>query len=131
MPADDMGVPLSRTRSGLITVPVTIGDETYTFLLDTGSTTTVVSERIARDAKLKTYAGVRMTGSTGVKDARQAWLPELRIGQLTISNHWIVIADLPRVDPPVGGVDGILGTDVLSKGKMRLDIAQGRLWLLP
>ncbi len=52
---DDMSVALTRTGSGLLTVPVSIGEETYTFLLDTGSTRTVVSESLARAAKLKTY----------------------------------------------------------------------------
>lgn len=129
--SDDMPVPLSRTSSGLLTVPVRVGKETYTFLLDTGSATTVISERVARVAKLQTYGGVRMMGSAGSKDVRQGWLGQLRVGQLTLTNHWVVIADVATIDRQLDSIDGILGTDVLTKGRMRLDLADGKLWLLP
>jgi predicted aspartyl protease len=128
---DDMGVPLTRTGSGLLTVPVWIGGETYTFLLDTGSARTVVSEAVARSARVKTYPGVQMIGSTGAKQARQGWLDAIRVGQLTLTQHWVVVADLATVGRQSTAIDGILGNDVLSRGRMRLDLSEGKLWLMP
>ncbi len=72
-----------------------------------------------------------MIGSTGAREARQGWLEAMRVGQLTLTRHWVVIADLTTVDRHAATVDGILGTDVLSRGRMRLDLAEGKLWLMP
>ena len=124
-----IAVALSRTRSGLLTVPVEVGGRAFTFLLDTGSAGTVLSTETARAVNLKTFPGAQVIGATGTTEVEHGWVDELRVGPVRIERHLVVVLDLSPLARRLVFVDGILGADVLLRGRMRLDFADGRLWL--
>jgi predicted aspartyl protease len=124
-----LAVALSRTRSGLLTVPVEIGGRAFTFLLDTGSARTVLSTGAARAIDLKTFPGAQLIGATGATDVEHGWVDELRVGPVRIERHLVVVLDLTPLARRDVFIDGILGADVLLRGRMQLDFAEGRLWL--
>jgi predicted aspartyl protease len=128
---EQLAVALSRTRSGLLTVPVEVDGRALTFLLDTGSARTVLSTAVARAINLKTFPGAQLIGATGATDVDHGWVDELRVGPLRIERHLVVVLDLTRLARRDVFIDGILGADVLLRGRMRLDFAEGRLLLRP
>ena len=128
-PDEPNAIRLGRTSSGLMTVPVTIRNREFTFLLDTGSARSVLSRAAADEIRLSVQPGARMIGTTGTKDVSQAWVDQLRVGRVTIDKHLVVVADLAVLNRYDIKVDGLLGADVLIRGEMRLDFERGELWL--
>ena len=126
---DPSAIRLGRTASGLMTVPVTIRNREFTFLLDTGSARSVLSRAAADEIRLSVAPGARMIGTTGTKDVGQAWVDELRVGGVTVEKHLLVVADLALLRRFDIKVDGLLGADVLVRGQMRLDFKRGEFWL--
>jgi predicted aspartyl protease len=126
-----LAVALSRTRSGLLTVPVEVGGRAFTFLLDTGSARTVLSTAAARAINLKTFPGAKLIGATGATDVDHGWVDELRVGPVRLERHLVVVLDLTPLARRDVFIDGILGADVLLRGRMQLDFAEGRLFLRP
>jgi predicted aspartyl protease len=126
---EHLAVALSRTRSGLLTVPVEVSGRAFTFLLDTGSARTVLSIEAARAISLKTFPGAQLIGATGATEVDHGWVDDLRVGPVRIARLLVVVLDLTRLARRDVVIDGILGADVLLRGRMRLDFAEGRLWL--
>ena len=89
----------------------------------------MLSTEAARAVNLKTFPGAQLIGATGSTDVEHGWVDELRVGPVRIERHLVVVLDLSPLARRSVLVDGILGADVLLRGRMRLDFAEGRLWL--
>lgn len=119
-------------RSLLATVEVQLFGETRTLrarlLVDTGASTTILTSAVAKRLGLKTVGevGARPIG-TEIR-LRSAFLPALRLGQIMISNKWIVTGDLGLIKDLLD-VEGVLGSDVLALFRTTIDLQRSELVL--
>ena len=121
-------VPLESFMAGLWTVRVELpdGGPRWRFLVDTGSTHTVVSPAAAHAAGVTVTPGTVLRTPGGLVAAGEADLPPFRLGgglQPGLRVRVVPLAD-------VGGdsrLDGILGMDALGGWPMVLDVAGARL----
>jgi predicted aspartyl protease len=117
----DTTVPLSVYDSGAIVVPVTIaGAGPYRFLLDTGSTRSAITTRLARQLRSPVTAQTVMMTPAGSRMRSVTTVRALQIGHARqISVAAMVLPDdaLGRV----GRVDGLLGQDVLANLTYTID----------
>jgi predicted aspartyl protease len=109
-------------ENGRLLVPVGLnGQKDCMFLLDTGATTTVVGEKLARKSGLNvrgaapvhTFAG-RVPMSVGVAD-------KLAVGKGWIAGIEVLIGDLGRLFNLNPEIEGILGQDFLSRFNYLVD----------
>jgi predicted aspartyl protease len=103
-----------------------------TLLLDTGADRTLVSPAVvARAGYEQTVApghgSVRILGVTGSVMAAQITVPLLDIGGARIGPVSLIVHDAGLG----GGVDGLLGRDVLDAFTLTIDAAAGRATLTP
>ncbi len=115
-------VGISVRDHGRILVPVSVnGSKACPFLFDTGATTTVLAERLAkktgvpaiRAEKVQTFAdGVSI--SVGRVDI-------LKIGNQLVEDNEVLVGDLGRLFNLDPEIDGILGQDVLSRFNYLVD----------
>src|SRR2546423_4166375 len=107
-PQERVTLPLKFTAVGTPTVRVRINGKDYDFWLDTGSSITVLSSRVAADAKVSLVSedtlSVQTFGGTGI--VRAAAIERMEIGAITISNvpAGVMEASFMRAKPvPPGG----------------------------
>ncbi len=116
--------PFDLLEDGSIVVPVTIGGTgPYRFVIDTGSSRTVISTRLWKELRLPVVAKTRMVTPAGSEDAYVVRLGGLAIDarpQVTVS------AAVMPADRYAAGqqVDGLIGQDVLASAIYTLDYAQ-------
>jgi hypothetical protein len=137
-PARRITLPLGITALGTPTVRVRIRGKNYQFWLDTGSSLTVLSSRVAKEAGASVLGQDTLTIATfaGVAPARPTVLPRMEIGSIVIRNSPAIVieSDLMRVQGsasvvPWSGlpVDGIIGWDIIRRFDMSLDYASGKI----
>jgi predicted aspartyl protease len=123
-------VPLVAFSPGLWTVEVAApgGGPAWRWLVDTGSTHTVLSTSAASRAGLPVEPGGRLLTPAGVIEAGAVELPPFRLGGWLQPARRVLVAPLAAIgrDPRL---DGILGMDVLGGGPVVLDLAGGALLL--
>jgi hypothetical protein len=94
------------------------GKGPFGFMVDTGSTNSVIVQRVAAALATPIVGMARVSGTTGSADMPLAQLALLETGVVTLRN--INVAVLPG-----GGlekIDGILGADVFAGKKLSFDI---------
>jgi predicted aspartyl protease len=134
---EPVSLPLRMTAIGTPTMRVRINGKEFEFWLDTGSSLSVLSSDVAREAGVSTVGLETMNVGTfaGVAPVRPVMVNRIEIGPMAIANSPAVVmdADLMRVKAntegvPPGGtrVDGILGWDVIRRFDVYLDY-QGRM----
>jgi predicted aspartyl protease len=113
---------ITLREHGRILVPVSVnGSKACPFLFDTGATTTVLGERLAkktgvaamREEKVQTFAG-----PVSVTVGRVA---ALRLGDQLVEGDEFLVGDLGRLFNLDPEIDGILGEDVLSRFNYLVD----------
>jgi aspartyl protease family protein len=93
-------------------VPGTINSQPVEFVVDTGSSSTVISRSAARSAGIKACTGMGYSATAnGVVRNCVATVPELSFGTFHLNNLMVTI--LPSLN-----VDGLLGMDVLRRMKV-------------
>jgi predicted aspartyl protease len=110
-------VALEESR-GVWIVPVVLnGAQAARFLLDTGSSVTLLSPRIAArlPGGLPSRDTVELQTLTGLTAGPAGRLASLRIGDADLQDVPVVLHD------PGPGIDGILGNTVLARYKLTLD----------
>lgn len=119
-------------QDGSIVVPVTIrGSGTYRFVIDTGSSRTVISTRLWQALRLPVVAKTLMVTPAGRDDAYVVRLDRLAIGGRPEVN---VTAAVMPADRYAGGrqVDGLIGQDVLASAIYTIDYDEGAIvWHTP
>jgi hypothetical protein len=112
-------------------VPVTIdGRGPYTFALDTGASQSLVDSQVARQLRAApTGDSHRVAGISTVTEARTIELSHWRVGRVRLPATTVVEENLPFGDAD-GGVQGLLGSDMLSRfDVVTIDWANGLLKL--
>jgi predicted aspartyl protease len=119
-------IPARLAAHRLLVVPVTVnGTGPYPFLLDTGATSSVVDERLARDLGLAPAGrGLQETATAG--GSVDLVLAALALGRVERRGEVIraSLAAVRAVDP---AVRGIVGQDLLRLGNWWLDYRGGSL----
>ena len=110
-------VPLEESRGVWIVSVLLNGAQPARFLLDTGSSVTLLSPRIAAKLPggLPSTDPVELQTITGLTTGPSARLGSLAIGDTVLRDVPVVLHD------PGPGIDGILGNTVLSRYRLTLD----------
>jgi len=104
------------------------GKGPFTFTVDTGASHSVVDYDLVRRLHLRTIgAPLTVTGITCRGSAARLRLGKWRVGRVRLPAAEIQTIDMPD---PGGGVDGLLGSDILSRfGTISVDYRNERLLL--
>jgi predicted aspartyl protease len=123
---DSSELEIIRTRTDRdqrMTVPVRIGeDASFSFVVDTGSQTTVIARDIAERLALPLARRARIIGVGGTELADTAMVGEIGLGRRTFSDVEVVLFEGQHI-----GADGIVGIDSLQRQRVLLDFAGNRL----
>ena len=108
-------IPFDLREGFLIVVEGRIGPiEHLRFILDSGSTRTIVSKKVADQLKLSRKPAEMIAMGDKLK-LESAVLPEVQIGLLQVVNHRMMVGDLARVSEFATNVEAIVGLDILSR----------------
>ena len=125
--ADDQ-LPFQLSHGFLILVEGRIGSLfPLKFLLDTGTTHTMVDQRIAERLSLKHRSGEVLNFD---RFARIEWanVPEIQFGPLTSRDLSVMVGPLRRYSEFADGVDAIIGLDLLSTCEsLKIDYSTKRI----
>ena len=121
-------IPATFNYSGIV-VPVTIGGNTYNFLLDSGSDGLALAPQFAARLGYKRY-GLSNATIGGDPEASQAIVPELTIGGLHLNNVVFKVAPINLPDDNDHLV-GVLGLDFWSSAVVGLDFKNKTVTLYP
>ena len=136
----DVAVPYRLTNGGMMSIRADIGKEVpLNFIVDTGATTTVVSQRVFERFNLaeKAHKGVtvRVVGAGGVTEN----VPIVVLDRLLIDGSQrrqdfvrAIVLDLDPVNETAGfEQSGIIGSDYLRFYRVEFDFGGGRVILRP
>lgn len=108
-------------------VPVTVnGTGPLMFILDTGSSHSVVSDEIARTVGIPAIAKTSVATISGNRLVAVGRVDQLRIGPITARDVLPSIVPAEQIDPKKR-VSGIVGQDVLAKVCYTIDFAAGQV----
>jgi predicted aspartyl protease len=122
---------LAGSKQALILLPVFVdGRGPYSFVLDTGAGSTVVSNELADALALPRGENQDGRGAAGKMTLVKSQLPSLTVGQETIESLPVSVTDLSFLGRAMGvRVDGALGQSFLRHFAMTLDYATNVLTL--
>ena len=122
---------LAGSKQALILLPVFVdGRGPYSFVLDTGAGSTVVSNELADALALPRGENQDGRGAAGKMTLVKSQLPSLTVGHETIESLPVSVADLSFLGRAMGvRVDGALGQSFLRHFAMTLDYATNALTL--
>ena len=86
------------------------------FILDTGSSYTVIDEKVAHRLRLSRWKG-KVTNFDRAIPVKWAEIGDLRAGPIQTPRANVIVAKLTDYSDFAQGVDGIIGLDLLSRGK--------------
>lgn len=134
---DDFSVPMKRNVFGLFLVPVSIMEDTYWFILDTGAQISSIRESILKKHTFAKLHGQLAIGSIGgrQKDLQGYLVPHMRLGKLHIHNLPMMCLDGQDFAMKIGSMDllsfdGILGWDILSQLDFEIDDVDKQLKIM-
>jgi len=116
--------------NGLIVVPALVNGRTAHFLVDSGSTSSVIDASAALRFALPTAGSASVVGA-GVLNGSIARADSLAVGGVSFAPF--VFDDVPLSLPaPIAhsGIDGVLGYDFLAQLVTRISFARGELRLI-
>jgi hypothetical protein len=126
--AAERDVPYREVWGYAVVVPVQIdGQGPFPFLLDTGTTSTVIRVDLAARLGLAAATPVAVTTATGTRTAALARLGSLGFGPAVLEDVEVVVHDMPAVRQGDADLMGILGQNVLSELSFTLDHRRRRL----
>lgn len=120
-------IPARFTYNGII-VTVAIGGRGLDFILDSGSSDLLIDPEVARVLGMSLSGAMRMSfaGDFTVANARAA---DLRVGDLTAKNVAFSTASFEE-QLPGQRVVGLLGTDFIASGALKVDFEKQSLTLM-
>jgi tetratricopeptide (TPR) repeat protein len=131
-------IPLRTTSSGFLSGEVHLEgvERPLNFIIDTGATVSVVSERLAKEEELSNYlepTRLRIYGAAGIADdVKSLLLPKVMLGTFTRERISAAILDLEPVNETTGFTqNGILGGNYLRHFRVSFDFQRGLIRLEP
>jgi hypothetical protein len=112
-----------RLRDGYLMIVRTSvnGAGPFDFLLDTGTTRTVIDPELAQQLQAPVVGGASLTGILHVRQDKLVQLREIRLGNASLSGLGAVVDLLARQKTLAPGIRGVLGEDFLSKFDFLID----------
>ncbi|HUE83639.1 MAG TPA: aspartyl protease family protein [Pyrinomonadaceae bacterium] len=131
-------IPLRTTSSGFLSGEVRIEgfERPLNFIVDTGASISVVSEKLAAQEELNSYLQpdrMRVFGAAGVtEDVKMLLLPKVTLGTFAREHVPAAVLDLDPVNETAGFVqNGILGGNFLRHFRVSFDFQRGVIRLEP
>jgi tetratricopeptide (TPR) repeat protein len=131
-------IPVRTTSSGFLSGEVHLEgiDKPLNFIIDTGATVTVVSERLTTEEDLGNYlepTRLRIYGAAGIaEDVKSLLLPKVMLGTLTRERISAAVLDLEPVNETAGFTQmGILGSNYLRHFRVSFDFQRALIRLEP
>ena len=131
-------IPLRSTSSGFLSGEVRIAgvDKVWNFIIDTGASTSVVSQELAAAEGMSGYEQkerTRVYGAAGITDnVKTLLLPSVTLGSLTKDKINAAVLDLDPVNETAGfRQSGILGSNFLKHFRVSFDFQRGLIRLEP
>jgi Flp pilus assembly protein TadD/predicted aspartyl protease len=136
--SDTVEIPVRTTSSGFLSGEVQLEgiDKTLNFIIDTGASVSVVSEKLVADEDISSYiAPVRMRvyGAAGITDdVKTVLLPKVMLGSITRDQITAAVLDMEPVNETAGFTqNGILGGNFLGHYRLSFDFKRGLIKLEP
>jgi tetratricopeptide (TPR) repeat protein len=131
-------IPLRTTSSGFLSGEVHLAgvERPLNFIIDTGASVSVVSEKLAQEEELSTYlepTRLRIYGAAGIADdVKSLLLPKVMLGTFTRERISAAVLDLEPVNETAGFTqNGILGGNYLRHFRVSFDFQRGLIRLEP
>ncbi|MBD0371234.1 MAG: aspartyl protease family protein [Pyrinomonadaceae bacterium] len=131
-------VPLRTTASGFLSSEVKLDgiDRPLNFIVDTGASISVISERLTRDDEMSRIAQatkMKVFGAAGIaENVGMLLLPRLQIGMHTRERVAAAVLDLDTINETTGFVQtGVLGGNFLRQYRLTFDFQRSLLLLEP
>ena len=125
--SDAATIAFDADRDGAVVVPVFVDHSgPFRFLVDTGSTSSAISDTVAAELGLRPVAKAELASASG-----RVMLPVVRLGRTVVgtAERDGLLASLLRsedLEQLTAGVQGVLGQDFLSGFDYTLDYRRGR-----
>jgi hypothetical protein len=120
-------LPFKISHGFLIVVEGQVGPlSKLRFILDTGTSHTIVDKGIARKLGIRGVPS-RLLTMRQTFETESAIFSDVRFGPIGATNIPLLIADLSPFTEYTGGADGILGLDLLWGSKISIDFASKKL----
>jgi predicted aspartyl protease len=131
-PSDDVSgsvLPFRLSSGFLIQVEGRIGDQAHLkFILDTGASISIVSEKLAQKLKLKPDAHPAQGFDF---DRNLQWetatIPEIQFGPIRAANVAVLVGHLARYSEFASKADAIIGVDLLNLSDVTIDFEAKKL----
>ena len=124
--AEEIGFRLARKH--FVIVPVLVnGQGPYEFLLDTGSTTSVVERKLATDLGLKPLQQTVIRTATGTEGVSIARVHQIDVGSQSARTVLVLCSEMDAVRSLDENIRGILGFNFLSRLRYTLDYKRKKL----
>jgi len=114
-------IPLEPTRSAFVTSVYIGSDGPFRFLVDTGSTVTVIDRAVAERLRIEPSRTITAVSTTGPVRTGEAVVAELRAGDVSMRDVSVLIVPLPRF-PSHGFVHGLLGMNFFEGRSILFDV---------
>jgi predicted aspartyl protease/Tfp pilus assembly protein PilF len=131
-------IPLRTTSSGFLSGEVYLEgiERPLNFIIDTGASVSVVSERLASEEDLSNYlepTRMRIYGAAGIaEDVKSLLLPRVRLGATSRERISAAVLDLEPVNETAGfSQNGILGSNFLRHFRVSFDFGRALIRLEP
>ncbi|MFN2512280.1 MAG: aspartyl protease family protein [Pyrinomonadaceae bacterium] len=131
-------IPLRTTSSGFLSGEVYLEgiEKPLNFIIDTGASISVVSEKLAALEEMSNYLTpnrMRVFGAAGVaENVKTMLLPSVVLGTFTREQVNVAVLDLESVNETAGFIqDGILGGNFLKHFRVSFDFRRGVIRLEP
>jgi predicted aspartyl protease/thioredoxin-like negative regulator of GroEL len=136
--SDVIEIPVRTTSSGFISGEVRVDgiEKPLNFIIDTGASISVVSEKLAEQEDLANYlqpTRMRVFGAAGIaEDVKMVLLPRVMLGTLVRENVNAAVLDLEPLNETAGFTqNGILGANFLRHFRVSFDFQRGLIRLEP
>ena len=126
-------LPFHLTGQGAIIVPAIVnGSGPVSFMLDTGSNGSVISEQLAASLGAKAVAKTTLMSASGRKDALMVRIEHLAVGGVSADDVLMTVAspdsfNLPDLATSGRKVQGVIGQDVLGGLRYTIDYTERRI----
>src|SRR5262249_40911375 len=128
----DSTLPARTLRGYLMIVGVTIDDRgPFDFLVDTGTNTTLLDPRLARELGLQARDTLRLDSLSSSAGVPRYFLQKLKVGPAAISNAEALAVPLTQLNALDHKIRGFLGMTFLLHFSFRLDFDRGVMDLYP
>lgn len=131
-------IPLRTTASGFLSGEVYLEgiERPLNFIIDTGASISVVSEKLAAEEDLGNYVEptrMRVYGAAGVaNDVKRLRLPKVMLGAFTREQISAAVLDMEPLNETTGFIqNGILGGNFLRHFRVSFDFQRGLIRLEP